>query len=431
MGTGALVPPIDPAEIGAVVRAAIDAGHLSSDAPAVLFHDLGRLARGLAVLASAFPPSALHAVAIKANPVVGALRHLVARGAGLEAASFEELEIARAAGCPADRVVYDSPAKTEPEIARALERGVRINADNEAELARIDRMMRDRPSASRLGVRLNPAVGAGAIAATSVATRTSKFGIAIPEDPRDLAPLFDRYAWLTGVHVHVGSQGVSLEQLVAGARRAWDVITAVHAALGRTQVRWLDIGGGLPAVYRPSDAPPSARDWADALARAVPALFDGSIELVTEVGRALQAPCGFAISRVEHVKEASGERQAVIHVGADLFVRPTYAPSYWYHEIAVLDARGERKHGPKQPWTIVGPLCFAGDVLARDRPLPPIEPGDLVFVRDVGAYTLGMWSRHCSRAIPAVLGYEDARVAELRVLKPRETPEDVVRAWGG
>lgn len=431
MSPRGIVGSIDPDEVAPIVRAAMDAGHLTPQTPAVIFHDLGRLARGLDVVTSAFAPNALHALAIKANPVVAILRHAVERGAGLEAASFEELELARAAGCAPERVVFDSPAKTQVEIAAALERGVCLNADNEAELARIGHRLSVAPSKSAIGLRLNPSVGAGTIAATSVATRTSKFGVPIPDEPSRLAPLFEQHPFLTGIHVHVGSQGVSLAQLVAGARRACDVVAAVHARLGRVQLRWVDIGGGLPAVYRPSDEPPSVREWSDTLRREVPELFDGSLRVVTEIGRALQAPCGFAVSRVEHVKDNDGERCAVIHVGADLFVRPTYAPSYWYHEIVVLDANGRKKQGNKTPWTIVGPLCFAGDVLARDRPLAPIEPGDLVFVRDIGAYTLGMWSRHCSRVIPAVLGYEDPRADSLRVLKPRETAADVVRAWGG
>ena len=76
--------------------------------------------------------------------------------------------------------------------------------------------------------------------------------------------------------------------------------------------------------------------------------------------------------------------------------------------------------------TLVGPLCFGGDVLARGLLLPPIEVGDHVVVRDCGAYTLSMWSRHCSRGLPKVVGW---REAGRTVLKSAESPEDVVRFW--
>ena len=149
--------------------------------------------------------------------------------------------------------------------------------------------------------------------------------------------------------------------------------------------------------------------------------------MITEFGRAIHANCGLAVSRVEYVKPA--QQLAVIHLGADLLLRPVYRPQDWQHEFFVLDRLGNPKPGPTHPLTIAGPLCFAGDCLARDVPLPAVEPGDWLVIRDVGAYTLSLWSRHCNRGIPAVIGYDPARTAALRVLRPQETPADVVRFW--
>src|SRR5690606_30720571 len=103
-------------------------------------------------------------------------------------------------------------------------------------------------------------------------------------------------------------------------------------------------------------------------------------------------------------------------------------PALWFHEIALLDARGVPKRGETSPATVAGPLCFSGDLIARDRPLPAAEPGDWLVIRDTGAYTLGMWSRHCSRGIPRVIGVDRG---DLRVLRERETPGDVVAFWSG
>ena len=84
--------------------------------------------------------------------------------------------------------------------------------------------------------------------------------------------------------------------------------------------------------------------------------------------------------------------------------------------------------GDPVPTTLAGPLCFGGDVLARDLPLPPLAVGDHVLIRDTGAYTLSMWSRYCSRAIPLALGLDRG---EVTVLRPRDTIADVVAFWGG
>jgi diaminopimelate decarboxylase len=93
----------------------------------------------------------------------------------------------------------------------------------------------------------------------------------------------------------------------------------------------------------------------------------------------------------------------------------------------VLDSRGHLKSGDATPWTIAGPLCFAGDIVARDTLLPAIEVGDFIAVRDVGAYTLSMWSRHCSRGMPLVLGFSGS--SQVRVLRRSETPADIARFW--
>ena len=68
----------------------------------------------------------------------------------------------------------------------------------------------------------------------------------------------------------------------------------------------------------------------------------------------------------------------------------------------------------------------ADALLARNRALPAAERGDLLLVRDCGAYTLAMWSRHCNRGLPATWGYRDDGV---RLLHAGESPEDVVGFW--
>ena len=396
---------------------------------AALFHDLEGLRSGLHALTAAFPANALHAVAIKANPVVEVLREVVRAGCGLEAASIEEVELALAAGCAPDRIVYDSPVKTREELDLALTLGVAINADSFEELGRIAELwprVANRQAYRTIGVRVNPEVDAGTIAATSVGTSRSRFGEAWSDVER-FVDAFRRYPWLNTLHCHVGSQGCALETMLEAAARVAALRRRINAALGENRVTSVDIGGGLPVAYTDSDRPPSVADYAAALRTRTPCLFAPRLRLITEFGRAVQAPCGFAASRVEYVHERGGRRIAATHLGADLLLRAAYAPNDWRHEIIVLDADGfEKPTASTQPWTIVGPLCFAGDVIAQDRPLPAIAANDWILVRDVGAYTLSMWSRHCSRAMPPVIGMN---ADLLRVLRGRESPDDLVAFW--
>lgn len=413
-----------------VVEQALAMGHLDDRDPAAIFHDLDRLDARLDAIQRAFPDRTLHAIAIKANPVIALLRQVVERGFGLEAASFEEVELALAAGCPPPRVVYDSPCKTRREIRRALQLGLHVNVDNLDELDRLAELREDVSQAGRVGLRVNPLVGGGAIADTNLADERSKFGIPLGDDPSPLIEAFARHPWIEGLHVHVGSQGCAADLLVAGVRRAVELATAVESTVGRPQVTTIDIGGGLPVAYHQGDAAPTFASYADALRDAVPALFDGRYRLITEFGRSVHAGCGFAASRVEYVKQIGKTRMAVIHLGADFLLRPAYRPDQWQHDLVVLDPDGRPRSGTRSTrWTVAGPLCFSGDVLARDIALPEISPGDLILIRDTGAYAVGMWSRYCSRSIPAVVGFRGERAPRFQLLRERETSAEVVRFW--
>lgn len=393
----------------------------------VVVHDIDLMQRRLTQLHQAFPANSLHAVAIKANPVVGVLRRIVEMGVGLEAASFEEVELARAAGCPNDRIVYDSPAKTDDELVSTLRAGCTVNVDTVEELDRALSLAAE--PAGRIGVRVNPRVGQGSIAATSVGGAASRFGISVGQFEREVIPRMRHRREIQGVHVHIGSQGCSLEQLVEATRIAADLRERADRILGRDAVRFVDIGGGLPTDYGDNADAPTIDDYSAALRAATPDLVDGSIQLITEFGRAIQAGCGTALTRVCGVKHEPDV--AVVQLGADFMLRAAYQPASWVHRFTLLDAEGSVRAGRRRPWTVAGPLCFAGDVIGHQIEMPAVHYGDIVAIHDVGAYTLSMWSRHCSRGVPAVVGVRGHQDPAPEVLLPAESSSDVVRFWGG
>lgn len=415
---------------------AIASGYLDLAPHAVVVYDLDRVKAGLSSLRQAFPANTLHTVAIKACPLTALLKRLSSLGIGAEVATSTELHQATRSGFPPDRIVFDSPAKTVAELDLALELGVRLNADNIQELTRLadsfslrESIISKNTPAAPIGVRVNPAVGAGTIASTSTATAVSKFGVSVYDHRTDLREAFARWPWLTSLHVHVGSQGCEVDLLTQGVRTIVDLALEIETELGLGRISCIDIGGGLPVAYWPEEVAPTFQQYAAALQKSVPEIFEGRWELVTEFGRAIWANAAFAISRVEYTKMAGGKRIAVIHLGADMFVRPAYLPGSWHHEISVLDPGGDIKEGSLIEQEVVGPLCFSGDYIAKDRALPKIEPGDYVVVHDVGAYTLSMWSRYNSRLSPAVYGYSAAS-EELTLLRAAETVEEVCRFWG-
>ncbi|MEM9826816.1 MAG: diaminopimelate decarboxylase [Planctomycetota bacterium] len=415
-----------------MLRRLLDESILAPERPAVIVHDLFRLHDKLRALRDAFPEMTRHAIAIKANPLVEVLKEIVKVGFGLEAASVEETELARAAGCPHDRIVFDSPAKTDLEIQHALRCGFTINVDNATELKRIARLYKPLNSQSLIGLRINPEVGPGTIGTTSVAARGSKFGFSLSTQADDLVQAFASHAFIRGLHVHTGSQGCGIELLTESIRRVTALARRIETETHRP-VEIINIGGGLAAKYDDDDHAATPLEYADRLRDQVPDLFHDRRILATEMGRAIHAGCGIAFSRVEYVRPADGEipAMATLHLGADFLLRPVYRPDDWKHEFFVFDARGTPRPQSRDgavPTTLAGPLCFGGDLIAKSRVLPPIQEGDYVAIRDCGAYTLAMWSRHCSRGIPRVLGWCGPD-APMRLLRREETPQDIASYW--
>ena len=415
-----------PEEISLTLQRAVLAGVFDAEDDSVLFYDLARFQARLDEVRAAFPAGTLHTLAVKANPTVALLRMAASAGLGVEVASSGEFALAEAAGIDPAAVVFDSPAKTEREIRSAVSRPLLLNANSRAELRRIAEVAAG--GRARIGVRVNPGIGLGSIDHTSTATRGSKFGVPIGE-VRDVVAEFQQLGGrLEALHVHVGSQGMSLEQLVESDAAVYDLLVELRATVPTLTV--LDLGGGLPVSYRGDQVAPTHSEYATALRGAVPELWDGDLSLVTEFGRSLHANNGWVASRVEYVLgEASGsERTIVTHVGADLFVRAAYRPEVWQHELLVATPEGELRGGESTPFSVAGPLCFSGDYVARDIRLPAgTRTGDFLVVRDTGAYTSSMWSVYNSRQLPKSVGYGAA--SEFVPLTRREPLGTVVDRW--
>lgn len=358
-----------------------------------------------------------HTFAVKAASLVPVLRLLAAEGVGCEVASAGELALARAAGLPADRIVFDSPAKTGAELREALTLGIAVNADNPQELARLDALVRKTRTASPIGLRVNPQVGGGAIAALSTATATSKFGFALRDEgaaDRILRAYAD-HPWLGRLHAHAGSQGIPLELMAEGVRSVYELAERINAhserTIGRQQITAIDIGGGLPVNFASDEVTPTFRAYAELLRATVPGLFDGRYALVTEFGRSLLAKHGTILARVEYAKSAGGRAVAITHAGAQVATRTVFDPGSWPLRVLAFDAKGRPKDGDPVVQDVAGPCCFAGDIVAHQRGLPLLTEGDLVALPDTGAYYFSNHYAYNSLPRPGIYGYEAASQA--------------------
>ncbi|OQR80626.1 diaminopimelate decarboxylase [Thraustotheca clavata] len=419
--------------------------------PVVDLFDMDMFELRLNELVEAFPNFWTHALAIKANPLAGILLQAKPLGIGLETASFAEGMHAVKLGFSPEKIIIDSPCKALHELKTLMLLGCYVNLDNLTEIHKVQTLYdhndnENTPFLSKIGLRINPVVGGGTIAASSTATATSKFGLIwTPETEDELVNLFATHSWLQGIHVHVGSQGCALDLLVAGAKRAVEFALLVNKRIERNQVCVIDIGGGVPTIYNGLKMEAvTYKSYASLLQSRVPGkikiravpqkhleLFSGEFKVITEFGRSIFAKPGITLSRVEAVKDWNGHRVAVINCGANQFLRSVYLPKTWPLKFSVFDASGQQKTTSFVPQDLAGPLCFSGDVVARQALLPLLETGDYVVIHDTGAYTMAMYSKFNSIPAPATLAYrrEGNRVYVSRV-KARETVEETLAFWG-
>mmetsp|Transcript_51187 Transcript_51187/g.92018 ORF Transcript_51187/g.92018 Transcript_51187/m.92018 type:complete len:519 (+) Transcript_51187:40-1596(+) len=452
--------------------------------PLAVMYDLDVWDGMLDLLASSFGKGCMHALAVKGTGISSLLKRAVERGFGLECASIGEVLHAQAVGCPADRIVFDSPCKTRAELAYALRQGLHLNVDNFEELKRLAEVRKslenELPEGGVVGLRINPLCGAGKIAALSVSLADSKFAVPVDLETEILA-VFKEYGWLNCIHVHVGSGGMGMHVLVEGVKTACEFSKRINRHLGRRQVTVLDMGGGLHPDYQ-SDILPGFDKYADQLRQQIDGLlrspscssqevyFD---KVVTEFGQALSAKAGFLATRLEYVKQVQvgGDKSrsvwgrvwerawalafgsshlkmscqiAVGHFGADLCPRQCYTKEHkrrieFYDGESCSPMKRSRQCGSYEETKtthLAGPLCFQGDFPARDLEAPALRPGDFAVLREGGSNTLALFSRHCSRMAPPVLGYRIRReggapaVQSLEVLKEAESIKQLCGFWG-
>ena len=358
---------------------------------AVIGVNLPVLVSRLHYLKEVFPAGVQHSIAIKTNPHPKVLEFLVHQGFGLEAASIEEVRMALKAGCAPGDIVFDSPVKTRHEI-----REISSLSDMLVNVNSIEELDRFKPDFKGIiGIRINPQVHTGAPELFDVSKNESKFGV--PVDMKDrIVDAALRYP-VRALHMHSGSQMNDLN-VQRGALKELKRIADAINAVAPGKIKILDIGGGLPTE------PLSGKTQMEAYGQIVAEVFrQSSYLLVTEFGQWIQAESGFAISTIEYLLSPN---RLFIHLGADFFMRDAYSRPRSF-PMTVWNGDGTQVEGQDKLYDVAGPLCFAGDYLAHSSPLPNnLQEGQFLFIDHTGANTYGLWSRHCSRTLPATWAWD-------------------------
>jgi diaminopimelate decarboxylase len=357
-------------------------------------------------LAARWPRSRV-VFASKAFPCTAVQRVMVEEGLGLDVAGAGEIVTALKAGADPSRIVLHGNAKSDEEIAMAVEHGLGLvvvdNADD------VDRLEATVPAgrAQEVLVRVIPGVTAETHAHVLTGHEGSKFGLA-PAAATELIRRIERSPRLRmqGLHVHVGSQILDVEPFARSI--------APVAALGEFPV--YDLGGGLGARYTYADEPPSVGAYLDALTGAAREHLPAGAELIVEPGRSIVASAAATLYRVQTVKRGARTFVAVDGGMGDNLEVALFGQRF---EAAIAD----RVHEPGETVTVVGRHCESGDVLIDGISLPDPRVGDLLAVPATGAYCFTMANNYNgTRRIPVVFAGE----GRARLVVRRESWDDLL-----
>ncbi|NVD08187.1 diaminopimelate decarboxylase [Vibrio sp. JPW-9-11-11] len=325
--------------------------------------------------------------AVKANSNLGVLNALARLGSGFDIVSGGELERVIAAGGEPSKVVFSGVGKTEAEMKRALELGIKcFNVESEPELERLNKVAGELGVKAPISLRINPDVDANTHPYISTGLRDNKFGIAF-----DRAPAVYQFAaslenlTVKGIDCHIGSQLTDIDPFIDATDRLLALIDDLKAQ-GIT-IEHLDVGGGLGVVYR-DELPPEPSDYAKALLGRLTNHQD--LELIFEPGRAIAANAGLLLTKVEFLKHTEHKNFAIIDAAMNDLMRPALYQA-WQDIVPVTPRDGEAL-----TYDLVGPICETGDFLGKDRALV-LQENDLLAVRSAGAYGFVMSSNYNTR----------------------------------
>ncbi|QYZ78522.1 diaminopimelate decarboxylase [Methanofollis formosanus] len=349
--------------------------------------------------------------AAKANGNLAVMRALAEQGAGADVFSSGELELALQAGMQPDRLLFNGSSKSPADLALAVETGVRVSVDSIDELRQLEAAAAEAGKSVEIAFRVNPALEVPTHPKIATGLKTSKFGIPAEEIVGAYAEaLACEHIDPAGIHCHIGSQILEVEPFARAAAVMVEVAKEV-TNLG-AEIRFLDVGGGLGIPYHhDTDAAPTPEEYAAAVMPVfLQGIRDAGIDpaLWVEPGRWLVGDSSVLVARVNSVKRA--HRTFVnVDAGFNLLVRPAMYDSY--HEVVVANKADRPADGT---YTIAGPICETGDLLAQDRDLPAPEAGDLVAVLDAGAYGFAMSSQYNSRPRCAEVAVRGGKHALMR-----------------
>lgn len=342
-----------------------------------------------------------YAVKACANPKVLAI--IAEEGFGADCVSGGEIKAALQAGFPADKIVYAGVGKSDWEIELGLDADIfAFNVESIPELEIINQLATLKGKKARIALRINPNVGAHTHANITTGLAENKFGIDMQDMEHVISVANGMEAIeFIGLHFHIGSQILEMEDFTALSRRVNEIQDRLKAA-GISTVSDINVGGGLGIDYQHPDHNliPDFTSYFNTYRKNL-RLRPGQ-KLHFELGRAIVGQCGTLLARVLYIKSNPIKNFCIVDAGMTDLIRPALYDAY--HHIENLTAETPNDF---VTYDVVGPICESSDVFIKNYGMPRTKRGDLIAFRSAGAYGEIMASGYNCRTLPQGYTTED------------------------
>jgi len=350
--------------------------------------------------------------ACKANTNISVLSLMRALGVEVDVVSPQEMHLALKAGFAPEQITFTSSGVGFEEIEECVNHGVLVNVDN---LSALEKFGQKYGNTKPLFIRIRPNVEGGGNLKISTGHGNSKFGIPV-EQKAEILRLVNRYNLnIVGLHQHTGSDIKDGSTFIQAAEVMFEL------AMNFNNLQYLDFGGGFKVAYREGDATTDMKDLGEKLSAKFSDFckaYGKELELWFEPGKFLVSEAGLLLAQVNVVKNNPNGSLLGLNTGLNHLIRPMMYDAY--HDVVNISKAGAPA---EKKYNVVGYMCETDDI-AKDRNLPDTAEGDILAIRNAGAYGFTMASNYNSRFRPAeVLVYQDKEY----LVRERETMEDILK----
>lgn len=375
-------------------------------------YDAEKIVHQLRTLKTAFSASDVKIkYAAKALTNLSVLKLLRTYGSDVDVVSIEEVQLALKAGFKPPQIMFTPSGVDFSEIEDGVKLNVTINLDNLSVLEKFGRKYQGSYPAS---IRLNPHIMAGGNYKISTGHSNSKFGISVYQLP-EIHEIVKRHKMrINGLHIHTGSDITESEVFLKMAEILFGV------AGDFPDLRFLDFGSGFKVAYKEGDIVTNVYDLGLKLTEAFNEFcqrYGRKLELHFEPGKFIVSEAGVLLVKVNVVKPTPSLTFIGVNSGLNHLLRPMMYDAH--HDIVNIS----NPTGPTKLYTVVGYICET-DTIGSDRKLHEVREGDILAIRNAGAYGYSMASNYNSRLRPAEVLLLNGQA---KLIREREQFEDLLR----